>query len=249
MKNHEKKLAYLQRLFCKISSQCLNKLLFFFFINCSGLLAQNSWKIGLGHNVTQYHFFDSKALPVNFLKQGSGNSFSISSESIMLDTLNLVGQTTRKAIYFLNHHFLKTLLSHLTYEFGLNFNQYNSVGDVQKIQIIYQTNYLGLYAAVGPYIHLTKNIYLSIKGALSIQKIVQGSQLFNNQYIDLMQEAEFNELMIFPAFSITMTKKLSKGLSLFVQSQQSKSFNRLIEGQENLNFSVMNFSFGLKIQK
>jgi hypothetical protein len=64
-----------------------------------------------------------------------------------------------------------------------------------------------------------------------------------------MQEKEFNRIMYFVGYSGTLTKKLTNGLSLFVQAQQSRSYNLRTEGEENLNFSALNFSFGLKIGK
>lgn len=213
------------------------------------VLGQNGWKLGLGNSNTQYKFLNSKGILIDYLKQGSGNSIFISAENTFLDSSSIMGQTTERAVYFLNHPFMLKFLTHATYELGLNFNQYNAVGDIQKISINYQTSYLGIFAAAGPYVYLTKGIYLSIKGNFSLQKISQGTQQLNNQYVDLMQEKEFNHLMLFVGYSGTLTKKLTNGLSLFVQAYQSRSYNRRSEGQENLNFSSLNFTFGLKIGK
>ena len=249
MINHPKKHVFFKRLCCKIHPFFGLKPLFCFIILLIGskTFSQNGWKLGLGNSNTQYKYLNSKGLPITFLKQGSGNSIFISAENTLLDSSIILGQTTERAVYFLNHPFMLKFLTHTTYEIGLNFNQYNAVGDIQKIAMNYQTSFLGVFAGGGPYVYLTKGIYFSVKGLVSLQKISQGTQQLNNQYVDLMQEKEFNRLMMFLAYSGTLTKKLTNGLSLFVQAQQSRSFNQRAENEENLNFSSLNFSFGLKI--
>ena len=249
MKTLSPKRAFFKKLCSKIPPKFVCQSLFLLFLNSPTAFAQDGWKLGLGNSVTRYKFFDSKGLPVTFLKQGSGNSIFISKESAVIDTSYFIGQTTERAVYFLNHELLTKLLTHVTYELGLNFNQYNSVGDFQKIPINYQTNYLGILAGVGPYTHVLNGFYLSIKTTISLQKIVQGTQQLNNQFVDLMEEPEFNRIKIFLGYSATLTKNLANGLSLFVQVQQSQSYHKWVEGQQNLNFSALNFSFGLKIGK
>lgn len=249
MINHPKRHVFFKRLCCKLLPFFGLKPLFCFIILLIGpkTFSQNGWKLGLGNSNTHYKYLNSKGLPITFLKQGSGNSIFISAENTLLDSSIILGQTTERAVYFLNHPFMLKFLTHTTYEFGLNFNQYNAVGDIQKIAMNYQTSFLGVFAGGGPYVYLTKGIYFSVKGHVSLQKISQGTQQLNNQYVDLMQEKEFNRLMMFLAYSGTLTKKLTNGLSLFVQAQQSRSFNQRAENEENLNFSSLNFSFGLKI--
>ena len=251
MKSHLKRRVFFKRL-CKIIPPIFIFLCIWvslFLVNGPKLFSQDGWKLGLGNSNTQYMFLNSKGQPLTFLKQGSGNTIFISSEKTLLDSSIMLGQTTERAVFFLNHPFLLKFLTHTTYEMGLNFNQYNAVGDIQKITMNYQTSYLGFFVGGGPYVYLTKGIYLSIKGILSLQKISQGTQQLNNQYVDLMQEKEFNRIMYFVGYSGTLTKKLTNGLSLFVQAQQSRSYNLRTEGEENLNFSAFNFSFGLKIGK
>jgi len=249
MKTLPKKRAFFKRLCSSVPLTFVGSYLFILFFNSPTLFSQDGWKLGLGNSVTRYKFFDSRGTPITFLKQGSGNSIFISKESAVIDTATFIGQTTERAVYFLNHEFLTKLLTHITYEVGLNFNQYNSVGDIQKIPINYQTNYLGILASAGPYSHVLNGFYLSIKANTSLQKIVQGTQQLNNQFVDLMDEPEFNRIMIFLGYSATLTKNLANGLSLFVQVQQSQSYHQWVEGQQNLNFSALNFSFGLKIGK
>lgn len=250
MKTHLKKRVFFKRLCCFFPIPLFHFFfLFFLLLYSPRLRGQPGWKLGLGNSNTEYQFLNSKGLPITFLKQGSGNSIFISAENTLLDSSSIMGQTTERAVYFLNHPSMLKLLTHVTYEMGLNFNQYNAVGDIQKIPINYQTSFLGVFGGVGPFTHLTKGIYLSIKGNISVQKISQGTQQLNNQYFDLMQESEFNRLMLFLAYSGTLTKKLANGLSLFVQAQKSRSYNQRTEGQENLNFSALNFSFGIKIGK
>jgi hypothetical protein len=251
MKSHLQRHVFFKRLCNKVST----KILFLsfwvplFLINEPRAFSQDGWKLGLGNSNTQFKFLNSKGLPVTFLKQGSGNSIFISAEKTLLDSSIILGQTTERAVYFLNHPLMLKFLTHTTYEMGINFNQYNAVGDVQKITMNYQTNYLGIFVGGGPYIYLTKGIYLSLKGIFSLQKISQGTQQVNNQFMDLMQESDFNQWMYFAGYSGTLTKKLTNGLSLFVQAQQSRSYNPRTEGEENLNFSALNVSFGLKIEK
>ena len=249
MKSHPQRRVFLKDYASKVSSKFLFLVFWvplYFFYEPS-IFSQDGWKLGLGNSNTHYKYLNSKGLPITFLKQGSGNSIFISAENTLLDSSIILGQTTERAVYFLNHPFMLKFLTHTTYEIGLNFNQYNAVGDIQKIAMNYQTSFLGVFAGGGPYVYLTKGIYFSVKGLVSLQKISQGTQQLNNQYVDLMQEKEFNRLMMFLAYSGTLTKKLTNGLSLFVQAQQSRSFNQRAENEENLNFSSLNFSFGLKI--
>jgi hypothetical protein len=209
---------------------------------------QKGWKLGLGNNLTEYNFLTSKGLPVTFLKQGSGNSIFISSERAFLDTLSFAGQTTKKAIYYQNHSFAAKLFTHLTYDLGITYNQYNAVGDTQMMLFNYQTNYMGIMGGLGPFINLGKGLSVAFKGTASLQKILQGSQQLSNQYIDLKQEVEFNGLKIFTGYSAELIKNMNNGLSLFVQAQRTQTYNKAVAGQENLNFSALNFSFGLKIR-
>ena len=91
------------------------------------------YKWSVGSNITQFNYINSEGAPIDFMKSGSGNRFSVGSEFRLLDTTKLVSSTSERAIYFSSRPRLAKLLSLLKYDVSLESNQYNAVGDVQNI--------------------------------------------------------------------------------------------------------------------
>lgn len=218
-------------------------LFLFFQVNC---FSQGGWKIGIGNNLTDYHFLSSKGVKADYFKLGAGSSAFISSEKAFLDTSRLVGGTDRKSIYFQNNRFLSKVLSRLYYELGISYNQYNAIGDVQSIGFRYQTNYLGLVSGLGLSMPLGKGIGFGIKGKMLAQQLLQGTQELNSTFLDLQQDLDFNKPFIFFGGSVELTKRVNNGIILFVQGDQYSTYRSIIANVKNFNISTTNISFGIK---
>ena len=83
-----------------------------------------SWNFEVGNNSTRYVFTNSAGNNPDFLKASSGLHLALSRENKL------------SKVFF--------------YDLGLNYNQYNSVGDVQNIPFSYQADFMGLTGGIGP---------------------------------------------------------------------------------------------------
>ena len=207
---------------------------------------QGGWKIGLGNNLTEYQFRTTQGLQANYFKLGSGTSAFISSERSFLDTTRFLGGTDNKSIYFQNNRILSKLLSNLYYELGVSYNQYNALGDIQSIGFRYQTNYLGLVGGIGTIIPIYKGFSVGIKGKMYVQKLLQGIQELNSQFIDLQENNDFNKATTFLGGAVELNKRVNKGIILFMQVEHYNSMKPVESNVKTLNFSTSNFAFGIK---
>lgn len=177
-----------------------------------------SWNISSGPVFTRFVFTNSQGINPPFLKSGSGLQLSVVHEKLI--SKRFVG------------------------EVGLNFSQYNAVGDAQNIPFIYQTDFLGITAGAGPRIQLGSTVVLELKAHASVMQILQGNQFLQNHFNDLTQEYQFNQLKWLGGFSIQIEKEVGKNISLFSQYQR---MDTLDFGVSTLNFIPTSLSFGLKL--
>ena len=206
-----------------------------------------SWKIALGNTITNYKFTNSNGKPIDFLKSGSGNEYILGFESAFLDTTQLSVTSSNKSIYFLKHTTLAKLLSKVNFGFNVSLNQYNAVGNVQNLEFDYQTNYIGLGAFLSPKLYLGKGWQTNFTCNGSIQRILQGNQRVNSNYINLVNQSEFNPIMLFVGYGIELQKNVNKSISLYLSGTNNQSLNSQKSGQENLNFQTTQILLGVKI--
>ena len=179
-----------------------------------------SYKFDVGSNITSYVFTNSAGANPSFLRPSSGLHLSLSREA--------------------------SLSKSFLYDFGVNYNQFNNVGDVQNIPFSYATDFVGITAGIGPRLSLGKGISLIAKANASISKMVNGNQFLLNHYVDLSGDDQFNSMRTMYGYSFELSKQISPQVGVFVKYQHLDSYNF---GSSTLNFIPSTFSLGLSLSK
>jgi hypothetical protein len=179
-----------------------------------------TYKFAVGSNITSYVFTNSAGANPSFLRPSSGLHLSLSREA--------------------------SLSKSFLYDFGVSYNQFNNVGDVQNIPFSYATDFIGLNAGIGPRLSLGKGISLIAKANASVSKMVNGNQFLLNHYVDLSNDDQFNSVRTMYGYSFELTKQISPQVGVFVKYQHLDSYNF---GSSTLNFIPSTFSIGLSLSK
>ena len=179
-----------------------------------------SYKFSVGSNITSFVFTNSAGSNPSFLRPSSGLHLSLSRES--------------------------SLSKSFLYDFGVNYNQFNNVGDVQNIPFSYATDFIGLHAGIGPRLSLGKGVSFIAKANASISTMVNGNQFLLNRYVDLANDDQFNSLRTMYGYSFELSKQISQQVGVFVKYQHLDSYNF---GSSTLNFIPSTFSLGLSLSK
>ena len=179
-----------------------------------------TYKFAVGSNITSFVFTNSAGSNPSFLRPSSGLHLSLSRES--------------------------KLSKSLLYDFGINYNQFNNVGDVQNIPFSYATDFIGLNAGIGPKLSLGKGISLVAKANASVSTMVNGNQFLLNRYVDLSGDDQFNSIRTMYGYSFELTKQISPQVGVFLKYQHLDSYNF---GSSTLNFIPSTFSIGLSLSK
>jgi hypothetical protein len=177
-----------------------------------------SYKFSVGSNITSYVFTNSAGANPSFLRPASGMHLSLSRES-KLSKLFLV-------------------------DYGINYNQFNNVGDVQNIPFSYATDFIGIQAGIGPRLSLGKGIALVAKVSASASTMVNGNQFLLNRYVDLSGDSQFSSLRTMYGYSFELSKQISPQIGVFAKYQHLDSYNF---GSSTLNFIPSTFSIGLSL--
>jgi hypothetical protein len=179
-----------------------------------------SYKFAAGSNITSYVFTNSAGANPSFLRPSSGLHLSLSREA--------------------------SLSKSFLVDFGINYNQFNNVGDVQNIPFSYATDFIGLGAGIGPRLNLGKGISLVAKANAAVSKMVNGNQFLLNRYVDLADDDQFNSMRTMYGYSFELSKQISPQAGVFVKYQHLDSYNF---GSSTLNFIPSTFSIGLSLSK
>jgi hypothetical protein len=182
-------------------------------------LAQ-SYKLEVGSNITSYVFTNSAGSNPSFLRPASGLHLSLSRES--------------------------KLSKSFLVDYGINYNQFNNVGDVQNIPISYATDFIGVHGGVGPRLSLGKGIALVAKASASASTMVNGNQFLLNHYVDLSGDSQFSSLRTMIGYSFELSKQINPQVGVFAKYQHLDSYNF---GSSTLNFIPSTFSIGLSLSK
>ena len=179
-----------------------------------------SYKFAVGSNITSYVFTNSAGGNPSFLRPSSGLHLSLSRES--------------------------KLSKSFLYDFGVNYNQFNNVGDVQNIPFLYATDFIGVHAGIGPRLNLGKGISFVAKANASVSTLINGNQFLLNRYVDLSGDDQFNSLRMMIGYSFELNKQINPQLGVFAKYQHLDSYNF---GSSTLNFIPSTFSIGLSLSK
>jgi hypothetical protein len=179
-----------------------------------------SYKFSVGSNITSYVFTNSAGSNPSFLRPSSGLHLSLSRES--------------------------KLSKSFLVDYGINYNQFNNVGDVQNIPFSYATDFIGLQAGIGPRLSLGKGIALVSKLQVAASTLVNGNQFLLNRYVDLSSDNQFSSLRTMYGYSFELSKQISSQIGVFAKYQHLDSYNF---GSSTLNFIPSTFSIGLSLSK
>jgi hypothetical protein len=203
----------------------MKKFLFFFLLSLPAY--SQSFQVAVGSNLTSYLFVNSASVNPANMRPASGIHLSINRE--------------------------KALSNVFFFDLGINYNQFNTVGDVQNIPMSYTTDFLGLGAGIGPRIKLGKTLSVVVKGRLSAVKMINGNQMLLNRYIDLADDEQFNSVRTMYGLSLELRKQVSPQMSAFVSYQYMTSYKKFIEpnkaGISTINFIPTTISIGLVLSK
>lgn len=179
-----------------------------------------TYKFSIGSNITSFFFTNSAGANPSFLQPASGLHASLTRES--------------------------SLSKNFLYDFDIQYNQFNSVGDTQNIPISYASDFIGLGAGIGPRLNLGKGITFIAKANASVSKMVNGNQFLLNHYVDLAGDDQFNSLRTMYGYSFELSKQISPQVGIFIKYQHLDSYNF---GSSTLNFIPSTFSLGLSLSK
>ena len=199
----------------------MKKFLFFFLLSLPAY--SQSYQLAVGSNLTNYLFVNSASTNPANMRAASGMYLSLYREA--------------------------AISNDFYYDLGINYNQFNTVGDVQNIPMRYDTDFIGLGAGIGPHIKLGKTTSLVVKGRVSAVKMIHGNQMLLNRYIDLAEDDQFNSIRTMYGLSLDLRKQINAQVSTFVSYQYLTSYKQFIEpnrtGKSTVNFIPTTFSLGL----
>lgn len=179
-----------------------------------------NYTFSVGSNITTYVFTNAAGVNPSFLRPASGLHLSLAVEN--------------------------KLSKNFVYDLGITYNQFNNVGDTQKIPFSYETDFIGLSAGVGPQVKLGKGFVFIPKVQVATSKMVNGNQFILNRYVDLSSDEQFNSLLTQYGYSFEISKQVNSQIALFVKYQHLDSYKF---GSSTINFVPSTFSIGLSINK
>ena len=138
----------------------------------------------------------------------------------------------------------------LKVSFGLGYAGYGAVGSDDLLGNIFkwEVNYLELSTGLDFRLFAIKKTEFYIKGITSVGFLIQGTQILNNQIIDLRNNDDFNQVMINFKTGVGFSHPVSDKLSFYVQYLFGKSANQGNDGDnESLKIKNHNISFGVLI--
>ena len=199
----------------------MKKFLFFFLLSLPAY--SQSYQLAVGSNLTNYLFVNSASTNPANMRAATGMHLSLHREA--------------------------AISNDFFYDLGINYNQFNAVGDVQNIPMRYDTDFIGLGAGIGPHIKLGKTTSLVVKGRVTAVKMIHGNQLLLNRYINLAEDDQFNSIRTMYGLSLDLRKQINAQVSTFVSYQYMTSYKQFIEpnktGTSTVNFVPSTFSIGL----
>jgi hypothetical protein len=157
-------------------------------------LRAQTWAFQTGSNLTAFDFTNSSGQVVSGIKSGSGNLYGIQLQQKLVDTSALLLTSSPWTIYFNQHPTLARLLGKFQWALGIQYNQYNAVGDAVNVAFSYQTDYIGLRPSLQFNQPIYKNLSVQAAGILQVNQLLHGNQWVNNRFLDLKKDFAFAKL-------------------------------------------------------
>jgi hypothetical protein len=162
------------------------------------------WDVQIGSNMTHYDFINTAGSHVISIKPVTGFHMQTGYQYIDIDSSG-----SSKGI--------------LTFGVHLNYNEFNAMGTMGPNLFNYETNFLGLDLNGGINIPLFSGF--SIRGLLHISanKLIYGYQMVNNDYHDLTEAPQFNDIQILNGYSLQVNKRVNPFIQIHVGYKKSDS--------------------------
>ena len=209
--------------------------------------AQN-WSFNLGTNLTSFDFKNTSGQALQGIKAGSGSTYSIQYTRKLVDTTALLLGVSPKTIFLNQRPKLAKLLSKFYFGGGIQFNQFNTVGDAVNVAYSYQTDYVGIGGSFQFLQPIYKNTAVQVGLGLQVNQLIHGNQWVNNQYLDLRQDKQFNSPLVMGVYQLGIVQKISDGLSFSLNYQLSSSLNPIESNKTSLSFKPSSFLIGITYQ-
>jgi hypothetical protein len=189
------------------------------------------WDVQIGTNMTHYDFINSLGTHLNSIKPVAGFHMQTGYQHL--------------AVASRGRGKVNSILGILTYGVHLNYNEFNAMGTMGPNLFNYQTNFLGLDLNGGVSIPLFSGF--SIRGLLHISanKLIDGYQMVNNDYHDLTEAPQFNDIQILNSYSLQVNKRVNPFIHIHIGYKKSDSiFIKPFNGT-SLSFEPATFLVGI----
>ncbi|WP_111309044.1 hypothetical protein [Confluentibacter sediminis] len=138
----------------------------------------------------------------------------------------------------------------LNVSFGIGYTGYGSIGSDDDLEGImeWNVNCLELNAALDYCLFAINKTDFYLKGAISTGFLTQGTQILNNEIINLKNADDFDKTMVSFKAGAGFLHPVSRELSFYVQYLFGKSLNQSgNDDYESLRIKSHNISFGVLI--
>lgn len=136
---------------------------------------------------------------------------------------------------------------------GTGINSYGAIGSDNAVNNFFEweTTYLSLFTGVDIKMFKANKFSFYLRGTVSSEFILQGSQTLNNQVFNLVGEEDFNKTNFFFRGGLVSEYSLSESVSIFLQYKYGQS-KQLRYESSNINQSktrlrAHDIGFGLVI--
>ncbi len=205
-------------------------------------------QFSFARNITNYQLINTSGQTVDYLKPGSGMVFKAGVHRPFLDSISLQLRSPEKALRYTQHPGLGKILSLLTYSASLSLQQLNAVGDIQQIPLRYDTDYAGLELGLGLYIPI-KNIFsIHVRGLVSANKMLHGSQMTGTSYYMLKGNAQFDDLKLFKGYQVDVSTRINSTTDFVFGYSSQSTISPSIADTGKLDLSTDVFSLGLSFK-
>lgn len=207
-------------------------LLLVFSFGFSSFTMGQQLSISYGRMLSYFDYEDSQGNSLDNLSGSSSNSFMVGYQAPIAQKR-----------WFLNA--------------GVSYNKYGAKGSDNALDTYYEwdLNYLGANVGVDfefweqqSFFADQDGFYFYVKGAISTEFLVQGTQRINNNLYKLVGEEQFDRPAFFLRGGVGANYCVSHRLVVFLQYMGGKSFPLFGKGSddnEKLQFITHSFSFGL----
>lgn len=135
---------------------------------------------------------------------------------------------------------------------GATYNGYGAIGSDRVLDnyFEYDVTYIGLVAGLEHRLFRIRDFSFYMKGSVSVEFLLRGTQTINNQVFNLVGEDQFNQHIFFTRGSVGMQYPISNNSLFFANYTYGKTVligQGNATGQEELKLSTHQFGIGIII--